>query len=187
MIHLYRECLRTSREPVEKSRSLLKLSRELLGTSQNRYIVDDGAPAQIEEIFASITIARPSSLPPTNMGQGMLNCHSFTQVSTPLWRRLPLSSLGAQGFVGLKTHTAPVRARRAWHFQGRLSRRFLWEKAQPHRGQRALPVLLDSACSAGPKSRVHVCFAKCFPSRTGQALQGISRSSLRSRTTWLLT
>jgi hypothetical protein len=42
--------------------------------------VDNGAPAQIEEILASAPIARLSSLPPANMGQGMLNGHPFTQL-----------------------------------------------------------------------------------------------------------
>jgi hypothetical protein len=54
-------------------------------------IVDDRTATQIEEIFAGATIACPPPLLPTHMGQGMLNGHSFTQVSTPLWSLLTLS------------------------------------------------------------------------------------------------
>jgi hypothetical protein len=42
-------------------------------------IVDDGAAAQIEEILAYSPIAGASSLPSTDMREGMLNCHAFAQ------------------------------------------------------------------------------------------------------------
>jgi hypothetical protein len=54
-------------------------------------IVDNGTSAEIEEILAQSTIARTSSLPPTNMGQGMLDRYSFTQFGSSFWRLLTLS------------------------------------------------------------------------------------------------
>lgn len=68
-----------SRAPVKKSRSVLKISLKQLGTSQNVQVVDDGTAAEVEEILACATIACPPSLPSANMGQGMLNGHSFTE------------------------------------------------------------------------------------------------------------
>ena len=53
--------------------------------------MDDGAAAQIEEIFAEATITCPSSLPLAKMGQGMFNGDSFTKLSAPLWSLLTLS------------------------------------------------------------------------------------------------
>jgi hypothetical protein len=73
-----------SREPVKKSHSLLKLSLNQLGTSQNMQIVDNGAPAQIKKVLAASSITRLSSLPPANMGKGMLNCHTFNFVNASL-------------------------------------------------------------------------------------------------------
>ena len=75
--------------------------------------MNNGAAAQIEEILACATIARSSSLPPANMGQGMLNRDPFTQLDSPLWGLLPLSQLDEQGFVGVNTDAASVRAGRA--------------------------------------------------------------------------
>jgi len=59
--------------------------------SQYVQIVDDSAPTQIEEIFAQSAIACASALPPTNMGQRMLNRHSFTKLGASLWGLLTLS------------------------------------------------------------------------------------------------
>jgi hypothetical protein len=54
-------------------------------------IVDDRAAAQIEEVLAHASIASTSALPPTNMSQGMLNCHPFAQLCTSLRRLLALA------------------------------------------------------------------------------------------------
>jgi len=75
--------------------------------------VDDGTAAEIKEILAHTPIASASSLPPANMGQGMLNRDPFTQLGSPLCGLLPLSQLDEQGFVGVNIHTASLRAGRA--------------------------------------------------------------------------
>ncbi len=54
-------------------------------------IVDDGAAAQIEEVLAYAAIARTSSLPPTNMGQGMLNRHPLAQFAASVRGLLALA------------------------------------------------------------------------------------------------
>jgi hypothetical protein len=56
-------------------------------------IVDNGAPAQITKVLAASSITRPPSLPPANMGKGMLNGHPFTKLSASLWGLLALAQL----------------------------------------------------------------------------------------------
>jgi hypothetical protein len=53
--------------------------------------VDDGAPTQIEEVFAQSAITGTSSLPPANMGQRMLHGDPFTESDPSFWRQLALS------------------------------------------------------------------------------------------------
>src|SRR5947209_6505492 len=84
-------------------------------------IVDDGAAAEIEEIFACAAIACSPSLPPANMGQGMLNRHPFSKLSASLWGLLTLSQFNEQGFVWVNTHAAPFCAGCALSFQRALS------------------------------------------------------------------
>jgi hypothetical protein len=57
-------------------------------------IMDDGAPAQIEEILAQSQVACASSLPMANMGERMLNGHPFAQFVASFRRLLTLTSLG---------------------------------------------------------------------------------------------
>src|SRR6266487_539413 len=85
------EQLGFAREPVEYSHRVLKLCRELLGTSHDMQIVDNGAPAQIEEILAQSTIPSTSSLPPTHTSQRMLDGHPFAQFGPSLRCLLALS------------------------------------------------------------------------------------------------
>ena len=80
-----------SRASVKKSSNVLKLSRKLLGASQDVQIVDDSAPTQIEEVFTQSAIACAPSLPSTDMGKGMLNRHPLTQFVTTFWRLLSLA------------------------------------------------------------------------------------------------
>jgi hypothetical protein len=54
-------------------------------------IVDNGAPAQIEEILAHSTIPSTSPLPPTHTSQSMLDGHPFAQFGSSLRRLLTLS------------------------------------------------------------------------------------------------
>ncbi len=54
-------------------------------------IVDDGAPTQIEEIFAQSAIPCMLSLPLPNMSEGMFNGNPFTQFGSSFWRLLALS------------------------------------------------------------------------------------------------
>src|SRR2546426_11349025 len=79
------------RASVKKSSSVLKLSRKLLGMSQDVQIVDDSATAQIEEILAQPTIACASSLPVTNMCESMFNGHTLAQFVASLRRLLTLA------------------------------------------------------------------------------------------------
>jgi len=61
-----------------------------LGTDQDVQIVDDSTAAQIEEILPQPSIARASSLPSTNMSEGMLDRYSFAQFGSSFWRLLTL-------------------------------------------------------------------------------------------------
>src|SRR6266487_4732220 len=79
------------RASVKKSSSVFKLSRKLLGMSQDVQIMDDSATAQIEEILAQPTIACASSLPVTNMCESMLNGHTLAQFVASLRRLLTLA------------------------------------------------------------------------------------------------
>jgi hypothetical protein len=54
-------------------------------------IVDDGAPTQIEEIFAHSPITSAAALPLTHMSKGMLDGHPFTQFGSSLWCLLALA------------------------------------------------------------------------------------------------
>lgn len=83
--------------------------------------MDDGAPAQIEEILPCASGAGASSLPPTNMGKHMFNCYPFTQLGPPLWSLLTFSQLNEQGFIEMNTHAAPFRAGCTLGFQRTLS------------------------------------------------------------------
>lgn len=56
-------------------------------------IVDNGAPTQIEEIFAQPAIAGASALPLTHMSQRMLNCHPLTKLISSLRSLLTLAQL----------------------------------------------------------------------------------------------
>lgn len=58
---------------------------------QDMQIVDDGIPAQVEEILAHSPIAGTSPLPPTNMGQRMLNGYLLTEFGSTIWCPLSLS------------------------------------------------------------------------------------------------
>lgn len=80
-----------TRAPVKKSRCGLKLSRKSLRTGQNMQIVDDNAPAQIEEVLAHTSIASTTSLPLTDMGQSMLDGYPFAQLGASLHGLLALS------------------------------------------------------------------------------------------------
>src|SRR6266700_714066 len=71
--------------------SILYPGSFLLRASQYMQIVDDRTSAQIEEILAHTSIASMASLPPANMGKGMLNGHPFTEFSPSLWRLLALT------------------------------------------------------------------------------------------------
>jgi hypothetical protein len=64
---------------------------ELLGTNQDVEIVDDGAPSQIEEIFAQSPITGTSSLPSTDMRERLLNRHPLTQFVAAFWSLLALA------------------------------------------------------------------------------------------------
>jgi hypothetical protein len=54
-------------------------------------IVDDSATAQIEEILAQAAIAGASSLPSTDVRQGMLNGYPLAQFAAPLRSLLALT------------------------------------------------------------------------------------------------
>src|SRR5690242_11153199 len=88
-----------------------------MGTSQNMQIVDDGAAAEIKKILPCATITSPPSLPPANMGQGMLNRHPFSKESASLWSLLTLSQFNEQGFAWVNTHAASFCAGCALSFQ----------------------------------------------------------------------
>jgi hypothetical protein len=62
---------------------VLKISLKRLGTSQDVQIVNDGAPAQIEEILAHSQIPCTVSLPLPHMGKGMLNRDPLAQFGSP--------------------------------------------------------------------------------------------------------
>ena len=53
-------------------------------------IVDDGTAAEVKEVLATAAVAGTASLPPPNVGQGMLDWYPFPQLGTALGRQLPL-------------------------------------------------------------------------------------------------
>jgi len=69
-------------------------------------IVDNGTSTQIEEFLAQSAIACAPSLPPTHMGQGMFDSHSFTSFAPSLSGLLTLASLTKQSFIGMDADTA---------------------------------------------------------------------------------
>jgi hypothetical protein len=95
---------------VKKSSSVLKLNLKLLGTSQDMEIVDDRAPAQIEEILAQSPIACAPSLPVTEVSQGMLHRDPFAQFGASLRRLLVLAQFYEQGFIGMDADTPVPKA-----------------------------------------------------------------------------
>jgi hypothetical protein len=54
-------------------------------------IVDDRAPAEIEEVLAHTAIASATALPSTHMSKSMLNGHPFPQLGTSLRDLLALA------------------------------------------------------------------------------------------------
>src|SRR5258707_807682 len=80
-------------------------------------MVDYRTAAQIEEVLARSTIARPSSLPMTNMSQRMLNGDPLTQLASSLRGLLTLAQLDEQSFVRMDTDAASFRTGRALGFQ----------------------------------------------------------------------
>jgi hypothetical protein len=54
-------------------------------------IVNDGAPAEVEEILALPPIAHPIPLPPTNMSQCVFDRSSFAQFGSSLRGLLQVS------------------------------------------------------------------------------------------------
>ena len=69
----------------------MKLSWNSLRTGQNVQIVDDSAPAQIEEILAQTAITGVSSLPLTHMSKGMLDGYPLAQFGSSLHGLLALA------------------------------------------------------------------------------------------------
>lgn len=94
-------------------------------------VVDDSAPAQIEEILACAAIAGASALPPTNMREGMLHCHPLTQPGAPLRSVLTFSQLDQQSFIRMNAHTAAFGTGGALGFQGTLGAHTLREMDNP--------------------------------------------------------
>src|SRR6266567_479398 len=99
-------------------------------------IVDDSASAQVEEIFAGATVARSPSLPPANMGQGMLHSYPFTQGLSTCWRSLTLSQFHEQRFIRVNADAAPFGTGSTLPFQGTLSTGFFGKMhdATRHKG-----------------------------------------------------
>jgi hypothetical protein len=47
-------------------------------------VMDDGTPAEVEEVLAGATIANARALPATNMRRGMLHLDRFSEIGSPL-------------------------------------------------------------------------------------------------------
>jgi len=69
-------------------------------------VVDDSAAAEVEKVLAGATVASTSSLPSTNMGQGMLDWYSLPQFCPALWRQLSLAQLLEESFIWVNVDTA---------------------------------------------------------------------------------
>ena len=54
-------------------------------------IVNDGAPAQVKQVFANASIAGTASLPSPNVCQGMLDGNPLPQLGTAHGSELPLT------------------------------------------------------------------------------------------------
>jgi hypothetical protein len=83
-------------------------------------VVDDGTPAQIEEILAHAAITRPSSLPPAHTSQSMLYSSPFAQFGPSLWGLLPLLSFDKQCLIGMDADASPSGTGRTLRSQGTL-------------------------------------------------------------------
>ena len=147
--------------------------------------MNDRAATSIEKVLAHPTIAGTPTLPSPNAGQGVLHCHAFTQLSAPLRGLLARSQFDEESFIRVDADAAPFRAGRALCLQRTLSARLFREMDDSTWLKRHFLLSWTADRSSIQSPAVNACFEKCFPSRTGQALQEISRSSLRSRTRWL--
>lgn len=100
--------------------------------------MDDGASAQIEEIFAQSQIPGASSLPLTHMSQAMLDSYSFAQLGTSLRGLLALAQLDEHGFVRMDADAAALGTTAALLFQGALGAGLFGEVDHPASDNRHL-------------------------------------------------
>ncbi len=113
-----------SRAPVKYSSGILKISLKQLGTGQNVEVVDHSTSTQIKEILTKSTITSASPLPPPNMSQGMLDGHSFAQLSPSLRSLLALVQLDEQSFIRMDADTTSFGTGGALALQGTLGTGF---------------------------------------------------------------
>jgi hypothetical protein len=148
--------------------------------------MDDGAAPEVEEVLAGAAIASAASLPPADVGEGVLDGDAFAQLGAIGWRRLALPQLHQEPLVGMDRHAAAVGA-------GVVQRSRRGQAAQVCSGKRAVPPGANGSTAplgqrivrASPSS-AKAALGKQPPLRTGRALQEITRSSARSRTRALL-
>lgn len=76
-------------------------------------VVEDGAAAKIKEVLAGATVASAVSLPAADVGQAMLDRHSFPQLGSTLRRQLSFAQLLQEPFIRVDVDAAAMGARRA--------------------------------------------------------------------------
>src|SRR5215472_16996461 len=73
-------------------------------------VLHDRAASQVKEVLADASIARPTSLPASDMGQAMLHRHPLAQLGTSQRGQLPLAQLPKQSLIWVDRDAAPMRA-----------------------------------------------------------------------------
>ena len=153
-------------------------------TGDDVQVVDDRAAAKVEQVLALAEVAGAAALPVAELGQGVFDRDALAELGPPGSSELPLAELGQQPLVGVDWTLRPrvlvvhwVRSGQAW---------------QTVAGNWTLPpgvngIIWPAGHTNCPwsKSRVKSVLANRGPLRTRQALQKISRSSGRSRTSTL--
>jgi len=66
-------------------------------------IMDDGTAAEIEQVLAGPTVARPTPLPVAHVGQSMLHRHPLPQLRAPGRALLARPQLSEQPFIQVVT------------------------------------------------------------------------------------
>src|SRR5688572_10508658 len=97
--------------------------------------MDDGDPAQVEEVLALAAIAGTGTLPAANMRQGVFHRDALAQTGAPLRRVLAFAQFPEQVLVGVDADGAPLGAAGAAFPQGAIGTGLGGEVHRPTRDE----------------------------------------------------